>query len=707
MTPLRQKIAGWILTKVLRVHTRGLEWLRPEQGGLLVIANHDHRWDWTVLASVLPEGAWLALHPQEMPPAWLRTWCHWIHFVPLDPMNPDGIKPLIRHLKNNGVVALFPAGGGLGHGAVGKIADGTARIPELAGVPVAAVLLQGTALWPLGHRWPRINLAVQKPQILTLPHATGEEQRRAARLAMGDLLEQSSLNLWNSPNTLWDALCQAASIHKRTTRIVEDSGGTRLSYGTLITRALILGRTLQTFTSQGERVGVLLPTTAGTLVVFFSLQAFGRVPAMLNFTAGPGPVGSACRTACLKTVLTSRLFVTKAGLETLIEHLETVVKVIFLEDLKPLATRPLNVLAGWLLSFQPNRVTVAPKTEAVILFTSGSEGDPKGVALSHAALLTNIRQVQVRVGLRILPVQDLMLDVLPLFHAFGLTMAALTPLLSGVRLYLHPSPLDYRAIAELAYLIKPTLMVGTDTFLSGYGRAGHPSDFCALRLVFAGGEPLRERTRTLWLEKFGVPIYEGYGTTETGPALTANITAAHRPGTVGRLLPGISYRLTPIPGLEMGGRLAVCGPNLMLGYIPPGGEGQVVPVTMGDESGWYDVGDVVTVDEEGYLRIVGRVRRFAKLGGEMVSLAAVETLAETVWPEHRHAAITLPDPRKGERIVLVTEHPTPDRGELMAMVRQQGLGGIYVPSQIVSVTTIPVLGPGKIDYRNVRAMITE
>ncbi len=590
---------------------------------------------------------------------------------------------------------------------MGRILDGVALLPELAGgVPVAPVWILGAPAWRSWRHPPLVEIMVLDPQPLHLPDLPRAERRRRAVRIMEERLEQAALRLVNPPRTLWGALCRAAREHGRGMRAIEDSTGARLTHGALLWRSLLVARVVRTLTEPGERVGLLLPTTAGGVVVFFALQAIGRVPALLNFSAGAGQVLSACRTARLRTVLTARRFVTKANLEPLVETLSGEVRVFYLEDLQARITHPVNLAVAWWRSLRPV-VTGAPQDEGVILFTSGSEGEPKGVALSQGALLANIRQVQVRVGLRAVPGQDLMLNVLPMFHAFGLTVATLTPLFSGVRLFLHPSPLDYRLIAELAYLQKPSLIVGTDTFLAGYARVAHPGDFCGLRLAFAGGEPLRERTRLLWLEKFGVPVYEGYGGTETGPALAVNIPMANRPGTVGRLLPGIRHRLLPVEGLNEGGRLVVSGPNLMLGYLTPGGDGRVVPVALGSEAGWYDTGDVVTVDEDGFVRIAGRARRFAKIGGEMVSLAAVEALAEAAWPECRHAAVTLPDPQKGERIVLVTEYPTPDRATLLEVLRVQGLGALHLPARLVTVASIPMLGPGKTDFLGVRALVEE
>ncbi|MBF0271486.1 MAG: AMP-binding protein [Magnetococcales bacterium] len=697
----RRTIMAWLVTRRMRVF--GSDWLLVSSGGWVAVANHDHPLDWVLVAPFLPDDTLVALHPAEMPSARLARWCSWLRFAPHDPLDPATLKPLVRHLKQGGHLFVFPAGGGFGDGAVGRVLPGVAHLPELAGVPVIPVWLHNSAWWRGGRIRPPLEMTVFQPRFLVM--GPGRERHRSAELAMTDLLEEAGLHAQGQPATLWEAARRIVAHQGRSTPIIADSSGVELTYGQWLARAVILGRVVARRTTPGERVGVLLPTTAGSLVVFFSLLAMGRVPALLNFTAGAATVRSACRTARIRTVLTARRFVDKANLAPLVEALAAETTVVMVEDLAPEARSPWNLLAGLWASFVPARLAVTPESEAVILFTSGTEGEPKGVALSHGALLANIRQVQLRVGLLSEPGRDCMLDVLPLFHAFGLTLAALAPIFSGVRLFLHPSPLDYRAIAEIAQRIRPSLLVGTDTFLSGYGRVAHPVDFRSLRLVFAGGEPLRERTRRQWLDRFGVAIFQGYGTTECGPAVTVDTPLLHAPESVGRPLAGVRFHLEPVPGMHEGFRLLVNGPNLMLGYIPPGGDGRVVPVSApGPGAGWHDVGDVVTVDAEGFWRIVGRLKRFAKIGGEMVSLAAVEALAETVWPESRHAAVALPDSRKGERILLVTEQHAPDRADLMAIARRDGVSGLFVPAHLLSVETLPMLGPGKIDHQAVRVL---
>ena len=328
---------------------------------------------------------------------------------------------------------------------------------------------------------------------------------------------------------------------------------------------------------------------------------------------------------------------------------------------------------------------------AVVLFTSGSEGTPKGVVLSHRNLLANRHQLAAVVD--ITP-RDIVLNALPVFHSFGLTGGLLLPLLSGVRTFLYPSPLHYRTVPELAYGLNATILFGTDTFLAGYARVADNYDFYACRYVFAGAERVKAETRKTWFDKFGIRILEGYGATETAPAIAVNTPMHFRAGTVGRLLPGIEHRLDAVPGIADGARLVVRGPNVMLGYLRAESPGVLQP----PDGGWYDTGDIVAIDADGFVTIKGRAKRFAKVAGEMVPLGAVEEFVGKVWPDAAHAVVAIPDDKRGEQVVLVTDLKDAARAALVAAAREAGVPEMFVPRAIVKVAQVPILGTGKIDY---------
>jgi acyl-[acyl-carrier-protein]-phospholipid O-acyltransferase/long-chain-fatty-acid--[acyl-carrier-protein] ligase len=372
--------------------------------------------------------------------------------------------------------------------------------------------------------------------------------------------------------------------------------------------------------------------------------------------------------------------------------------VVYLEDVRA-EIGILDKLRG-LAAFKKPLVRRDPGDPAAILFTSGSEGVPKGVVLSHRNMLANAAQAAARIDFGR---EDRVFNVLPVFHSFGFTVGLVLPLVSGVPVYLYPSPLHYRLIPELVYGVNATILFGTDTFLAGYARAAHSYDFRSLRYVLAGAEPLKEATRRVYLEKFGLRILEGYGVTETAPVLAINTPMFNRFGTVGRLMPGIEAKLEPVPGVEDGGRLSVRGPNVMLGYLRVENPGVLEP----PPEGWHDTGDIVAIDPEGFITIKGRAKRFAKIGGEMISLAAVEALAAELWPSALSSVASAPDPRKGERLVLVTDRKDASRSAFQAYAKAKGASELMIPAEVLVVDKVPVLGSGKLDYVGVGKLVQE
>jgi acyl-[acyl-carrier-protein]-phospholipid O-acyltransferase/long-chain-fatty-acid--[acyl-carrier-protein] ligase len=500
--------------------------------------------------------------------------------------------------------------------------------------------------------------------------------------------------------TLFRALLQASSRHGKGRIALEDPERKPITYGRLVLGALVLGRKLAAVTQAGERVGLLLPNVQGMAVTLFGLTAFGRVPALLNFTAGAKNLRAAGELAELKTIVTSRRFIDQAKLEDELEALGEGRQVIYLEDVRKQITSLDKALAA-LRSLAPGLAHRAyearPDEPAVVLFTSGTEGKPKGVVLSHANLVSNARQIFATAA-GFLSERDIVMNPLPAFHSFGLTAGLLMPLLSGMKVVLYPSPLHYKQVPKLIGEMGCTFLFATDTFLQGYARAADPDDLKSVRYVVAGAERVKPDTRRMW-EPYGTTILEGYGCTECSPVLACNTPVATREGSVGRLLPDIEARLDPVEGITEGGRLCVRGPNIMAGYLSAEQPGLIVP----PEGGWHDTGDIVTLDD-GFVVIKGRAKRFAKLGGEMISLAAVESMIAGLWPDQNHVVVALPDARKGEQLVLVTEKPDAERSALQIAAKEQGFPELWMPRAILVTNSIPVLGNGKIDYAATREL---
>lgn len=523
---------------------------------------------------------------------------------------------------------------------------------------------------------------------------------------------------------IFQALIDARNTYGGTRPAIVDGDERVVTYDDLVRSALALGNALRKGTATGEAVGILLPTSLVSVVTLYALSAFGRVPTMLNFTTGAASVKSALRTAKIRRVITAKKFIEAAKLEAMVSNLAEKAEIVYLEDVRENLTLADKAVAA-IGQYAPTMVTKGPAPAlmsnlvsliaspkflagltgrkpvydqpAVILFTSGTEGEPKGVALSHHNILVNIEQARSHIALY---PTDIMFSPLPTFHCFGLTVGVFLPLMLGMKTVLHPTPLKPHEIVTRIKDSCATILLATDTFISQYARAGDPGDLSSLRLAICGAERVRDETRQLLRRKNYIEILEGYGVTETAPVAAVNQPGANHPGTVGHLLPGMEARLEPVPGIPNAGRLFLRGPNIMLGYIRPDNPGVIVP----PQNGWHDTGDVVHIDEEGYIAIRGRLKRFAKIGGEAVSLAVVENCASALWPDHCHAAISLPDGRKGEHIVLLTTNPDAERVDLVGWAQNHGVPEIAVPRRIIHVEAIPVLGTGKTDYVQVEKM---
>jgi acyl-[acyl-carrier-protein]-phospholipid O-acyltransferase/long-chain-fatty-acid--[acyl-carrier-protein] ligase len=436
---------------------------------------------------------------------------------------------------------------------------------------------------------------------------------------------------------------------------------------------------------------VLLPSSAAAVVTFFALHAFGRTPTMLNFTAGLRNLRAACELAGVKLVLTSHRFVEQAKLHDVIDALEPLATIAYLEDVRRKIGLVDKLYAAAAGAFPKLfRAGAKPSDPGVILFTSGSFGAPRGVVLTQANLVANARQVAQHIEL---DPDWTFFNPLPVFHCFGLTGGVLLPLFNGLKAVQYPSPLHAKQIPPLIRDTKAAVLLATDTFVNQYARAADPGDLSGLKFIVCGAEKVREETHNLIAERFGpIPVLEGYGATEASPVIAVNKPTDNRRGTVGGLLPGVETRLEKVEGIPQGGRLYVRGPNIMAGYLIAGGGLEPPP------GGWHDTGDVVSVSADNWVKILGRAKRFAKVGGEMVSLTVAEDLASAVWPDCRHAVVAIADPKKGERLILVTDKPDAETGPLLAHAQAAGATELAVPKRIIRVTEIPVLGTGKTDY---------
>lgn len=571
-------------------------------------------------------------------------------------------------------------------GRVGMIAKET-------GARILPIFIRGTRL-SLFSLWPR-EMAPRSvlPQIVVTA-APAQVVAETSGIHIADqLLDGLMLAKFRSANlsqTLFEALATAARVNGTSRDILEDAMGGRLTYNQMLIGARALAIRFAAASKKGEAVGLLLPNANGVVLTLAALFSAAQPAAMLNYSAGPAAVISAINTAAIRIVISSRAFIEKADLQDLTDRIvANGTSILYLEDIRQTIAFRDKALAFILW----RRPVVKSKAEdpAVILFTSGSEGLPKGVALSSRNLIANAAQADCRVDIS---PADSLFNVLPLFHSFGILGGMVLPLLYGIRIYLYPSPLHYKIIPNVARKAAPTVMFGTDTFLNGYARAAKDGDFDSVRMIVAGAEAVKPETRRIYGERFGARIVEGYGMTEASPVVAVNSATFSRNGSVGRLLPGMEMRLEPVEGIEDGGRSFIAGPNVMLGYLLADRPGVLQPLA----GKWHDTGDIVSVDARGFVSIMGRAKRFAKIAGEMVSLGAVETMVQQLWPAAQHAAVALPDKRRGERIVLVTTQDPAPRQELIFYSKRYGATELMLPDDIVHVDAIPILGSGKTDY---------
>ena len=701
----------WMIFRIVyRIEVVGSDHLAEAGPRSIIALNHVSWLDAAVALAILDRPPVFAIDS-----AVARLWCvklamRFAEAIPLDPARPFGARRLIRAVQNGRSLVIFPEGRITVTGSLMKVYDGAALIAARAEATIVPIRISGLEATPFSRlaegqvrrRWfPHVRVTILPPERLAIdPSPPMRRRRQAGGAALYELLSNLIWRTTSTDFTIFEAVAAAAKIHGRRRVAAEDLTSGTITYRRLLTGAAVLGRALAPLSAPGEAVGVLMPNANATMALVLGLMSSGRVPAMLNFTAGPANLLNACRAAQVRTIITSRAFIARGQLERLVEGLETGApgvqpKLIYLEDVRDgigLAAKVRGMLQGG----RP-LARRKPDDPAAIVFTSGSEGTPKGVVVSHRNMLANIAQVAARIDYGR---TDKVFNVLPLFHSFGLTCGLVLPLVYGVPVFMYPSPLHYKTIPELIYKTNATVLFGTDTFLMGYARTANAYDFRSLRYVVAGAEPVKAATRAIYLEKFGLRLLEGYGVTETGPVLALNTPMFNRFGTVGRMLPGIERRLETVPGIEIGGRLMVRGPNIMLGYLRAERPGVLEP----PKDGWHDTGDIVAIDDEGFLSIKGRAKRFAKLGGEMVSLAASETLAHELWPEAVSAAAALPDARKGERIILLTEQADADRSALLAHARAQGATELMVPAEVRVVEAVPLLGSGKIDFAGVQRL---
>ena len=681
-------------------------------GPVLLLPNHVSWLDWLFLGVCL-DGDWRFVVSS------VSAQTSWLHrkimlnkrTFPIDTHSPYAVKRMAEFLEGKGRLVLFAEGRLSRTGTLMKLFDGTGFLLQKTGAKVITCYLRGANRLPFSPNpnrkrcFPKVTAHFS--EVLT-PPKVGHVSAAEARARLTDWLREKLLLLqfetemrFGAP-TVPEAIVETA--RSRPTQVVLQDVIQSVNYRRLLVGASLLGAQFARMLAPGQpRVGVLLPNVVATPVTLLSLWGLGKVPALLNYSTGPATMLACAELAGLKQIITSRSFLARAKLK--LEPLtEAGIQLIDIEEVRTRISVLQRIARLLRITFNPRSAIghrPSPQDTAVILFTSGSEGLPKGVELTHTNLLANIGQM---LAVCDLTDKDRIFNALPLFHSFGLTVGTLLSLVRGMYVFLYPSPLHYRVVPTMFYHTDCTIMLGTNTFLNGYARKADPMDFRSLRYMFAGAEKLQEATVNTWARCFGVRVLEGYGVTECSPCISLNTPMALKYGTAGRLLPAVKYKLEPVEGVAEGGRLFVCGPNVMRGYLNPDANAKFESL-----GGWYDTGDIASVDADGFVHILGRLKRFAKVSGEMVSLTAVEDALAGAFPHYglkcAVAVVSKPDEAKGEKLIAVTNEPRLTLEEVREAVRAAGLGNLAAPREIKALHELPHLGTGKVDYRELQKLV--
>lgn len=680
----------------------------PNKG--VYVSNHVSYLDPLILFAFLPGNPVFALNGHLYRNKWIRFFMKTADIVEFNPIEPSDIKELIAKVSSGRLCMIFAEGRITENGGLMKIYEAPGLVADKSGAPLIPIWISGLQYsyfsktkGKIPHRpLPRVMVTVGAPRKFKLKDNLRRQRDHISNEVYTILREMHFESMYNPNISLFAQLMKASKIHSKQgfftgrLKFFEDIKREPNSYKDIVIKAFVLGKYFKKRTTREEHVGILLPNAIATVCTFFGLSAYDRVPVMLNFSTGATNLVSMCKTAVVKKIVTSLNFVRQAKLEEEISVLKANgFEVVYLESVAKEIS--LKQKIGALIRYKIKRVPHRDggDKKAVILFTSGSEGMPKAVILSHANIISNIKQVS---AIESINTTDVVFNALPMFHSFGLTIGTIFPLFEGARLFLYPSPLHYRIVAEIVYEIGATIMFGTDTFFRGYARIAHPMDFHNIRFMFAGAEAVKSDTRDMWMERLGIRVMEAYGSTECSPVVTANNRIFNRFGSIGKLLPGMDYKIMPVDGIEKGGELLVKGPNVMLGYYLSDNPGVLVPL----KNGWYNTGDVVEMDEIGFFYIKDRIKRFAKIGGEMVSLNAVDELVRNAYKgessdEYCYGVVSIPHDSKGEQVVLVTNNQNVTQSGIHEYIKKNNMSELYLPRVILFKDKIPVFATGKTD----------
>lgn len=691
-----------------RIRVEGLENIPREFDKLIIISNHASLLDGIILWTYLDIDLKILVNRGRARELLLRPFMQNRYTVQIDTLNPYSLKGIIEEVNRGTALLVFPEGRITRTGNLMKIYEGAGFVAYKTGASILPIHLGNTYNTVFAKKHPgrklfapvTITVGNLRPA-MNLDHIQPHDRKKEAAHTIYGMLCEMYYKAHYRPSTIgreFIRLCRK----RGGTVLYKDATGAEVSHRKALLGAFVMGRRFSR--SDGRNVGIFLPNLCVTAIILFGLQIYRKVPVMLNYSSGATSLRHAMDIADIKEIVTSRAFMERMKFDPAVFAGR---KVICLEDVRDTVRLADKVRAFFRGIFPGRLAAMAPgehNEPAAILFTSGSEGVPKGVCLSHENIIANTWQALSRIDIG---PADYLLNALPIFHSFGLTIGVFLPLLAGCRSFLYISPLHYRIVPEIAYEEGCTVLMGTNIFLNGYSRKAHPYDFSSMRYVFCGAEALSEAVFERFARVFGVCVMSGYGATECAPIICMNSALENKHGTVGKTLPGIEYKVEPVAGIDAKGgrvgRLFVKGKNVMTGYLKNEAANHKFLV---EDAGWYDTGDIVEIDETGFVTIVGRLKRFSKISGEMVSLTAIEEALSGVFgPRKETAVMAVPDERKGEKLVLVTNSKDADLKKARDLLREKGLSDLTHPREIVYIKEIPKLGTGKPDYVKLKQML--
>jgi acyl-[acyl-carrier-protein]-phospholipid O-acyltransferase/long-chain-fatty-acid--[acyl-carrier-protein] ligase len=687
---------------------KGRENIPDNPDKLIIIANHESLLDGLIIWTYLDFRFKIVVDRTRAQEWLLKPFMQNTYTIQIDSMNPYSLKGVIEKVNQGMPLLIFPEGRITRTGSIMKIYEGTGFAAYKTGASILPINLKNTFSTIFSKKQGKKNIfapvtmsigEVHDPiDVESLPP---RKRKKEAASIIYNLLCKTSYEAHNKTSTLGYEFINACKKHPK--RILyRDVTKAETTYGRALRVAFVLGSYLSHI--KDKNIGMLLPNLTITALIFMGLLIFRKIPVFLNYSSGPGALKHAMELGDLQVIITSRKFIETIKLDYAVFDGK---KLVFIDDLNQKIHLGDELLGLWKSVFPGASYRVQPDEHAetaVILYTSGSEGMPKGVCLSHENIISNIRQSLSKIDVR---ETDYFLNALPMFHSFGLTVGTILPVFTGAKVFLYVSPLHYRIIPEIAYDQGCTILMGTNTFLNGFSKKAHPYDFRTMRYIFCGAEALSDTVFERYAKIYGIRVMSGYGITECSPVISINNPLEYEYGTVGKVLPGIEYRLMPVEGVESKndrvGRLYVKGKNVMKGYLK--NEKANLKYLIEDQ-GWYDTGDIVEVTENGFLRIVGRLKRFSKISGEMISLTAIEEALTKEFGDKKDIAVmAVADEKKGEKLVLITNNRQIELKTARERLKTRGFSELACPKDMLFIKEIPKLGTGKVDYMKLKEIV--